>query len=84
MRIYIFRSETTELRAFAADKTGTALPQGFAPWRSAGVIEPDELPPNNLSRMRIESAIKVQGFQLWRTKRPAKIAPTGTDGIPVL
>lgn len=77
MRIYIFRSEAAELRAFAADEAGTALPQGFAPWRCIGLVEANEPPPHNFSRMKIESAVKVQGFQLWRTMHPVEIASDG-------
>jgi len=77
MRIYIFRSEVNGLYAFAADESGSALPEGFAPWHPESVIEPDQSPPHNLSRMRIESAVKVRGYQLWRTKRPVKTASDG-------
>jgi hypothetical protein len=72
MRIYTFKSETSEgLRAFAADEDGSKLPHQFAPWLPDGVIETSERPPHNLSRIRIEGAIRLTGFQLWRIKQPA-------------
>lgn len=72
MRIYIFKSEASEgLRAFAADKDGGRLPSQFAPWHSEGVIEASARPPHNLSRIRIEGALRRSGFQLWRMKQPA-------------
>ena len=76
MRIYVFKSEANgALYAFAGDDKGTKLPAGFAPWRPEGVIEPGKPPPHNFSRIRIESAIRLSGFQLWRAKRPA-VAPS--------
>ena len=71
MRIYIFKSETNgALYAFAGDDGGSRLPAGFAPWHREGVIEPGKQPLHNFSRIRIETAIKLHGFQLWRTKPP--------------
>jgi hypothetical protein len=70
MKIYVFKSEVSEgLCAFAADEDGGNLPSQFAPWRADGIIEPSAQPPHNLSRIRIEGAIKLSGFQLWRLKR---------------
>ena len=70
MRIYIFKSETTkELRAFAADLTGSKLPPSHAPWTATGVVADDKAPPHNLSRETIEEAIETEGFQLWRLSK---------------
>jgi hypothetical protein len=70
MRIFIFKSEPRpELRAFGADLTGSQLPQQFRPWRAIGAIAPDRDPPHKLSREVIETAIKNQGFQLWRMSK---------------
>ncbi len=69
MSIYIFKSETNAaLHAFAGDAEGSKLPAQFAPWQPAGSIRAGEPPPHNFSRFKIESAIKLQGFQLWRMK----------------
>jgi hypothetical protein len=78
MKIYIFKSEANGgLYAFAGDEAGSNLPAGFAPWHQEGVIEAGISPPYNFSRIRIESAIKMYGFQLWRTKRPVVAASDG-------
>lgn len=69
MRIYIFKSEASELHAFTDDMAGSKLPARIGPWEPEGAIESDATMPHNLSRFKIESAIKIQGFQLWRTKR---------------
>jgi hypothetical protein len=72
MRIYVFKSETNEgLCAFAADNEGSKLPIQFAPWQPEGIIEVSQVPPHNFSRIKIESAIRLNGFQLWRIKQPA-------------
>jgi hypothetical protein len=72
MLIYIFKSETNEaLHAFAGDLEGSKLPAQFAPWQQTGTVRPGEAPPHNFSRFRIESAIKLDGFQLWRMKPAA-------------
>jgi hypothetical protein len=69
MRLYIFKSDAkNELRAFAADVTGSKLPDQFRPWHAIGVVGPDKDPPHRLSRQEIERAIDAQGFQLWRMK----------------
>ena len=39
MRLYIFRSGAAELRAFAADEAGSALPQSLAPWHCVGFAQ---------------------------------------------
>ena len=73
MRLYVFRSDSSgELRAFAADMTGSRLPEQFRPWRVVGAVAPDAAPPYGLSRECITRAIDVQGFQLWRLKAKAK------------
>jgi hypothetical protein len=71
MRIYIFKSETTnELRAFAGEPTGSKLPPNHGPWTATGVVAGGKAPPHNFSRAAIEEAIGGEGFQLWRfTKR---------------
>jgi hypothetical protein len=75
MRIYVFKSETNgALYAFAGDDEGSKLPAGFAPWHPEGVIEAGKPPPHNFSRIKIESAIRLQGFQLWRTKQSGRRA----------
>ena len=78
MRIYIFKSETNgTLYAFTGDDGGSRLPTGLAPWHREGVIESGKQPPHNFSRIRIETAIKLHGFQLWRTKRPVVAGSEG-------
>jgi hypothetical protein len=67
MRIFIFKSEASpHLGAFSDDLAGSDLPDQFRPWRAIGAITPDRDPPHNLSRDTIETAIKNDGFQLWR------------------
>ena len=74
MRIYIFKSEANDsLCAFAGDAEGSRLPAQFAPWHSEGVIEVSRAPPHGFSRIRIEGAIRVNGFQLWRMKQPVAV-----------
>lgn len=80
MRIYIFTSEENEdLSAFAGDADGSKLPEQFAPWRADGVIEASAKPPHNFSRIKIESAVRLKGYQLWRMKQPAAAASADTD-----
>ena len=75
MRIYMFKSETTNaLRAFAGDTAGTKLPKNHAPWTVIGVIAPDRMPPHKLSRKTIEAAIETEGYQLWRLSRNPDVA----------
>lgn len=70
MRIFIFKSEPRpELRAFGGDLAGSQLPKQFGPWHAIGAIAPDRTPPHELSREVIETAIKTQGFQLWRMSK---------------
>jgi hypothetical protein len=72
MPIFIFKSETNDaLYAFAGDREGSKLPVQFAPWQQAGTVRLSAPPPHNFSRFRIESAIKLHGFQLWRIMKPA-------------
>jgi hypothetical protein len=70
MRIFIFKSEPRpELRAFGGDLAGSELPKQLGPWHAIGAVAPDRDPPHELSREVIETAIKSQGFQLWRMSR---------------
>jgi hypothetical protein len=69
MRIYVFKSETTEkLRAFAGDPDVNRLPRQHGPWTVTGAIGPDSAPPYKFSRDAIEKAIDAEGFQLWRLR----------------
>jgi len=69
MRIYVFKSETTDrLRAFAGDPDVNKLPRQHGPWTATGTISPNNAPPYNLSRDAIEKAINAEGFQLWRLR----------------
>jgi hypothetical protein len=69
MLIYMFTSEASpHLHAFAGDPTGSKLPESHAPWSAAGSLRSDQHPPHQFSRARIEEAIKLVGFQLWRMK----------------
>ena len=70
MQIFIFKSEANELFACAGDMAGSKLPAQIGPWHLEDTIEAGGAMPHNLSRFKIESAIKMQGFQLWRMKRP--------------
>lgn len=70
MQIFIFKSQNDDLCAFAADADGSKLPSQFGPWNPDGAIRAGATPPHNFSRFKIESAIKLQGFQLWRLKAP--------------
>jgi hypothetical protein len=70
MLIYMFASEANpNLHAFAGDPSGSKLPENHAPWIAAGLIKSDQHPPHRFSRAKIEAAIKLSGFQLWRLKR---------------
>ena len=70
MRLYIFKSEARpDLRAFGGDLAGSQLPKQFSPWHAIGAVAPDRNPPHELSRDVIETAIKTQGFQLWRMSK---------------
>jgi hypothetical protein len=69
MLIYVFTSEANpNLHAFAGDPAGSKLPESHAPWAAAGLIKSDQHPPHRFSRAKIEEAIKLSGFQLWRLK----------------
>jgi hypothetical protein len=73
MRIYMFKSQgKPDLHAFAGDQSGNKLPKQFAPWHVTGVITEGRAPPFRFPRADIEEAIKTQGFQLWRMKKPDK------------
>jgi hypothetical protein len=69
MRLYMFKSEAGDISAFAGDASGGQLPDKFQPWSADGFVESGHQPPHNLSRFKIEGAIKLAGFQLWRTKQ---------------
>jgi hypothetical protein len=71
MRIFVFKSEGREgLHAFAGDLAGFRLPAQFKPWSATGSIAPDgNFPYKNLSRDAIETAIRDQGYLLYRFKR---------------
>lgn len=70
MRIFIFKSEARpDLRAFGGDLAGTQLPNQLGPWHAVGAVAPNRDPPHNLSRDAIETAIKDNGFQLWRLSK---------------
>jgi hypothetical protein len=73
MRLYIFKSETTnDLRAFAGNPDGSKLPPNHGPWTVVGVVGVDKAPPHNFSRTAIEKAIDGKGFQLWRFIKKAE------------
>lgn len=72
MRLYMFTSEANGLSAFSADAQGAKLPEQFAPWKPAGFVENGAQPPHNFSRFKIEAALKLTGFQLWRMKEKAE------------
>jgi len=73
MRIFVFKSEGREgLHAFVGDLAGFRLPEQFKPWSATGSIASDgNFPYKNLSRDAIETAIRDQGYQLYRVKRSA-------------
>ena len=82
MRLYMFTSEPCDLSAFSADQEGANLPKQFAPWTPAGFVESGKQPPHSFSRFKIETALKVVGFQLWRVKAkpdPERIPDFGTE-----
>jgi hypothetical protein len=69
MEIYMFTSESnSNLHAFAGDASGSKLPENHGPWAAVGSLGFDQQPPHRFSRIRIEQAIKIIGFQLWRMK----------------
>ena len=75
MQIYMFTSDASpNLHAFAGDPSGSKLPEGHGPWSAAGSLRSDQHPPYRFSRAKIEEAIKLVGFQLWR-KKPTPTPP---------
>jgi len=72
MRLYMFTSPANGLSAFAADAQGSKLPEQFQPWTPDGFVENGAQPPHNFSRFKIEAALKLVGFQLWRVKEKAE------------
>ena len=68
MRIFIFKSGTSSLRAFAGDSSGSKLPSQHGPWIAVGVVAEGRNPPHGFPRRAIEAAIGKSGFQLWRMK----------------
>jgi hypothetical protein len=74
MRIFIFKSESGALSAFAGDSDARVLPTQHGPWHPIGVVRPDADPPHNFKRAAIEKAIADQGYQLFRLKK--KPAPS--------
>jgi hypothetical protein len=68
----MFKSGAHEISAFAGEKDGKQLPEQFKPWSEDGFVENGVHPPHNLSRFKIENAIKHKGFQLWRQKTQDK------------
>jgi hypothetical protein len=72
--MYIFKSEKRkDLHDFAADLTGSKLPQHHGPWTATGAIAPGNAPPYNFSRDAIEEAINAEGFQLWRLAKTPEV-----------
>jgi hypothetical protein len=73
MRIYVFKSETTErLRAFASDPDVHKLPHQHSPWTATGAIASGRAPPHKFSREAIEKGIDANGFQLWHLRDKAE------------
>ena len=69
MRLFIFKSESGTLSAFAAESDTRVLPSQHGPWYPVGVVRPEADPPYNFKRAAIEQAIAAQGFQLFRLKK---------------
>ena len=81
MRIVIFKSEPQpNLRAFAEDPGGRALPAQFAPWTAVGVVRPGSDLPHKIDRGIVEKAIASAGYQLWRLKSDKAKAAAGSPG----
>ena len=72
MRLYMFKSKSADVGAFAADAEGAKLPEKSQPWTPDGFVENGAQPPHNLSRFKIEAALKMVGFQLWRVRAKAE------------
>jgi hypothetical protein len=68
MRLFMFKADAYGLNAFAGDAEGSQLPAQFAPWVADGMVEEGRQLPHSISRYAIESAVKLEGFQLWRVK----------------
>jgi hypothetical protein len=68
----MFKAEDHGLNAFVGDAEGSKLPEQFAPWVADGFVEEGRSPPHNFSRYTIESAVKLEGFQLWRLKKKSQ------------
>jgi hypothetical protein len=68
--LYMFRStKAPDLRCFSPSSQGGGLPEKFAPWTALGVLRRDQEPPHGLSRKAIETGVKSNGYQLWRSKK---------------
>ncbi|MDX2225333.1 MAG: hypothetical protein SFV21_21435 [Rhodospirillaceae bacterium] len=74
MRLFMFKADAHGLNAFAGNAEGSELPARFAPWATDGVVEEGRQLPHGMSRHTIESAVKLEGFQLWRVKKKKKEA----------
>jgi hypothetical protein len=73
MRLFIFKSTSGALSAFAGDSDARVLPTQHGPWHPIGVVRPEADPPYNFKRAAIEKAIADQGYQLFRMKKkPAR------------
>jgi hypothetical protein len=72
MRLFIFKSASGALSAFAGDSDTRVLPTQHGPWHAIGVVRPEAAPPHNFNRAAIEKAIADQGYQLFRMKKPAR------------
>ncbi len=69
--IYKFKSNgPAGLLAFAGDRSGSKLPERHGPWRPTGAIKATQPIPFRFDRTTVEQAIEVQGFQLFRMKKP--------------
>jgi hypothetical protein len=69
-KIYTFASDApSHLFAFAADQTGSSLPEQHGPWKSTGNIGPRDAIPHKFDRHAIEQAINEHGYQMWRMKK---------------
>lgn len=67
MRLFVFKSESRrDLQAFAADRSGSTLPERHGPWTVTGIVGETSALPHKLSRPAIEKAIETCGFQMWR------------------
>ena len=52
MRLFIFKSESGALSAFAGDSDARVLPTQHGPWHPIGVVRPEADPPHNFKRPR--------------------------------